>query len=502
MAISSERYVSISSVVGGAKSVSTKELMLRIYTKNQIIPPNSVVELERSDIDEVSWMFGQTAVETKMADYYFGFISKVATKPNKIQFSRYSDADCNAMIYTKNSLGIDDIKKITAGKIEFILGGASKKVSGINLGTTADKTAVASTLQTAISAIVSGATVQYSSWRDDFTIDFGSTNGSKKTISIKIGTDTDEATLKALGLKEDAIFSDGIEKQTITDCLTKTEEVNNNFGSYVFAPKVDAQGTETYLTKAEVIDSAKWCAGMDIEYVYSEVVTSSNKDDYSTALSSIASTCLTYNTVQGEYPHLLPCAIMASQNFTQPNATVNYMFQIDGRLTPSVVDNATANELDKLKINYYGSSQEAGTPINFYQKGQLCGDQKYPKYLGVHADEQWLKAELKAKFLNMFTSLQQVPADARGITIGSTYLNSVVEQAKSNGVISVGKPLTTEQISYITQVTGDSKAYLEITGRGYWYSIDINPTDNVMDYLLLYSKADAINKVEGRHVLI
>ena len=62
--------------------------------------------------------------------------------------------------------------------------------------------------------------------------------------------------------------------------------------------------------------------------------------------------------------------------------------------------------------------------------------------------------------------------------------------------------LTTTQKNYIKEITGDDKAYLDVQSRGYWYKVEVDATNNTMDYLLVYSKRDAVNKVEGRHVLI
>ena len=102
----------------------------------------------------------------------------------------------------------------------------------------------------------------------------------------------------------------------------------------------------------------------------------------------------------------------------------------------------------------------------------------------------------------MFLALQQVSADLVGQAIGLTYIDTGVAQGLSNGAISVGKPLTTTQINYITQISGDANAYKDVQSKGYWYQLTVNPTNNQMDYLLIYAKRDSVDKVEGRHSLI
>ena len=178
------------------------------------------------------------------------------------------------------------------------------------------------------------------------------------------------------------------------------------------------------------------------------------------------------------------------------------MYYTDSRLTPSVTNDTEADANDALNVNYYGQTQEAGVNLSFFQKGRLTGGTTAPKAMGVHANEQWLKSYLKSQFLNMFLALQQVSADLAGQSIGISYLDSGIALALSNGSIAVGKTLTTTQINYITQLTGNSNAYLEVQSRGYWYDVTTNATNNTMDYLLVYAKRDSVDKVNGRHSLI
>ena len=84
-----------------------------------------------------------------------------------------------------------------------------------------------------------------------------------------------------------------------------------------------------------------------------------------------------------------------------------------------------------------------------------------------------------------------------------------MEQALFNGVISVEKPLTTVQKLYITEITGDDLAWHQVQNAGYWvdavmqsYVTEDARTEWKCVYTLVYSKDDAIRKVEGSHILI
>lgn len=475
--------------MGGADAVETRELMLRIYTSNAALPTGSVETISSIETSKIIEIFGSDSVEFKMSQYYFGFISKVATSPKKIQFARWAKSDTTTMLFSSSMADLDSIKTITAASFDVTINNNKQTVSNVAFDKVNNYSEVVSALQTAIQTKYTNATVtgNFKDGKKQLIIDFKVNKGG--AVELSNGT---KNIFPLLGL-DTAVKSDGVAKQTVTQVLETTTELNNNFGSYTFIDN---------LSEDETKESCAWVHNRNIEFVYMIGLGDDKLKKLPTELSGYASVCMTYNPFKDQYAHILPSAIMASQDFDFADASTNYMFQVDDRLSPSVLDTSTAISLDTNKVNYYGVTQESGKQISFYQRGLLCGDVKSPKYLGVHANEQWLKSSLKAKFLDMFIALQEITADEKGRALGSTYLNSVIEQAKINGVISVGKPLDINKVNYITQITGDRHAYQDVHNKGYWYNVTVNPDKNEMDYLLVYGKSDSINMVEGRHVLI
>ena len=77
MSISSNRYVDITSSVGGGDAVATRELMLRLYTTSELVPTGSVLSFASSTVDtSLREHFGSTSQEYLRAAYYFGVIAK------------------------------------------------------------------------------------------------------------------------------------------------------------------------------------------------------------------------------------------------------------------------------------------------------------------------------------------------------------------------------------------------------------------------------------------
>ena len=94
------------------------------------------------------------------------------------------------------------------------------------------------------------------------------------------------------------------------------------------------------------------------------------------------------------------------------------------------------------------------------------------------------------------------------MTIFDAIVQPIRDLAKSNGVVEVGKPLTDAQKVYITQLTGDNKAWQQVQTQGDYIARGIvvsnseGKTVYVLEYTSIYAKGDQVRKVEGRHILI
>ena len=212
-----------------------------------------------------------------------------------------------------------------------------------------------------------------------------------------------------------------------------------------------------------------------------------------------------------EFPEQLPMMIEAATNYAGLNSVQNYMFQIDntGSLTPSVTSDAIAAELDAVFVNYYGSTQTAGTILSFYQRGAMMG-QNIPSNIPditSYVNEIWFKDAAGAAIMSLLLALNQIPANNTGEAQILGALQGVINQAVNNGTVSVGKTLTNAQITYITSASGDPKAWYQVQNLGYWIDCIIQPNNARPGefeavYTLIYSKDDTIRYVSGTQTLI
>lgn len=508
MPISQSRYVAITSSVQGNGGVSTRSLNLRLITTNSLVPSGDVLTFSgQGAINDIEEYFGSTSQEYLRALMYFSWISKLGTQADSIDYVFWNnDAATDSLIFGKQkTFTLSTFTAITAGDLTITMLGLTKHITGVNLGAAGSLSVVAADLQTAVRAADASwnaATVVYNASPGNGGLpQFNLTSGAAGAdeISVTAGVATDLAS--PLGWLTGAILSDGTAAVDIPTLLSNMVQNDNNFGSFVFVPT---------LSNGNVEAAAAWNAAQNNLYRYSVPVTSANAATLSAALIGVANLDLTLSPNANEYPEQIPATVEAATDYTLRNAVQNYMFQQNFSVSPTVLDDADANTYDALRVNYVGQTQNAGQLINFYQRGVMCGGTNVPTDCGIYANEQWLKSAMFAALMNLLLALSEVPANKTGKSQILAQIQSVINQAVFNGVVSVGKTLTSTQKLTVTQLTGDPNAWLQVQNQGYWVDCVIEPfvnsennlTEYKAVYTLIYAKADAIRVIDGNDILI
>lgn len=509
MSIAFTEYVNITSGVGGNTAVGTRQLIGRIFTTNPLLPTQTIMEFV--DAPSVGAYFGLTSEEYKRAAFYFGWVSKNITKPQKISFSRWaSAATAPTLISALAGSGVadttlGDYTSITNGDFTLILGGVTNHITGMNFSGCGSLSAVAAVVQTAIrtqtGSMWTAATVSFTASANGLPGYFeliGGTTGPG-SIAITAGGTTDVAGL--LGWLTGAILSPGVAIETLTQTLTNSAGTSNNFGSFAFV------GGSSF-TQSQQVEIATWNSTMNNMFMNSVCVTAANASAFSAALMALPGTALTLKGVSGEYHEMMPMMILAATDYTQPNAVQNYMYQ-QFALTPTVTDTTTARAYNALRVNYYGQTQESGQLLAFYQRGTLMGGATAPTDQNTYANEMWLKAAAESAFGSLLISAPKISANASGATQVLSTIQSVANQGKTNGTISPGKDFDSNQILYITEISADPNAWRQVENIGYWancvlqsYVTSDSRTEWMAVYKLIYGKDDDVRLIQGSHILI
>lgn len=507
MAISFTRYIDITSGVGAGAVVERRDLIGRLFTVNNLLPPQSFIQFE--NIDEVGSYFGTDSDEYARAVPYFSFVSKSLTRPQKIQFARWVQTAVAPRIYGNPDQAqlLATYTAITAGSFGMTIGADVNTFTGLDFSGAASLAAVATILQTAIQTKVgtmwTSATVTYNATRGTFDFVGGSTTAAEISvqqgvggtpIGIILGWLPESANVNGT-FTQGAIWAAGSAIESITDTLTDSAQASDDFGTFLFMPALSVD---------QIVEAATWNKAQNVKYIYCVPVITANTAAYITALEELGGTGVTLSDFSDQYPEEIPMEILAATNYNAPNAVQNYMYQQVSGITPGVTTDSVADSLDAGRINYYGRTQSAGQFIDFYQRGVLMGIASDPLDMNVYANEIWLKDALGAALMTLLLSLNEVPANSQGRSMILSTLQSVINEALNNGVISVGKTLSNEQKMFITEITADPQAYYQVQTIGYWVNVTFVLVGNEYEavYTLVYSKDDIIRKVVGSNVLI
>jgi hypothetical protein len=497
--INMNRYVSINSGLASGQSVKTRELIGNFVTTNPELPTKSMITFTTDT--EVGNYFGFESSEYDYAINYFGYVSKSVTKPGKIMFSSYSPSDTNA-IAMGGKLSASDltlIKAVTAGGFTITHAGTSGTIADVDHSGDSDFASVASTLQTKIQALGDGfstATVTFNAARS--RIEITVVGVGSLTLTASVGNELSVLGFEAL----DSKISNGISAQSPVEAMSLMIQESDNFGSFLF---IDGLSIENH------VSVAKWNKAQNVMFIYHVSAIEANSVDWSAALVDIGGTCITFNAIPSENKCTLAMAAQAAINYNRINATINFMFIVDGNYTADVTDDTTATQLDKLRINYYGRTQKGGVPYSFYQRGILCGTGNDITSMSEYSNEQWLKSYAQSKHMELLLSSEiSADDDGRGKLMGMMLDDgSVISLAKKNGTISIGKNLNQTQKIKVQEMTGDPLAYLQIESTGFWYNVefiefvnDSGATENKASYTLIYAKKNVVNKIEGTHALL
>ena len=501
MTISQRRYVDITSGVGAGAPVARRELILRLFTTSDDQPTDSVVEF--TSAADVGEYYGTGSPEFRRAAFYFGFTSKTTTRPKRISFGRWAKEAEAARIYATSAATVAALNAITAGSFVATIGTSTQTVTALDFSSDTTFSEIAAEIQVRIRMLTgsqfASATVTYNAIRNRFEFVSGETGAAP--IAVTAATTNDASVMIGINPDSEGVqFSAGADAQTVTEVLTRSAEISNNFGSFAFV--------ET-LTAEQITEAATWNDAENVLYQYHVGVLPADSEAVSAALIGLSGTGITLlNASLDEFPELLPSAILASTDYSRRAGVMNYMFN-SASLTPSVTTNAAADLYDSQRVNYYGETQTAGQLRRFYQRGVLTGTAADPVDMNVYANEQWLKDDAAANILALLLGQPRVSANQNGRGQVLSILQGTVNRALFNGSISVGSPINDQQRIFITEQAGDELAYQQVQTSGYWIDADIESfttsdsrTEFRVDYQLIYAKDNAIRKVEGTHTLI
>jgi hypothetical protein len=151
MSIPIQRYVNILSGQGAGTNFPTRDLIGRIFTGNEILPPQTFIEF--TNAADVGAFFGTASEEYYRALFYFAWISKNNEQAESLQFARWSQFSSEPMIFSpsnNNSTWGTNWTSITSGSFAMTIGSVTNVISSLNFASTLTLADVAAVVQTGL----------------------------------------------------------------------------------------------------------------------------------------------------------------------------------------------------------------------------------------------------------------------------------------------------------------------------------------------------------------
>lgn len=515
MSISLKKYIDISSGVGGASGVQSRDLIGRYLTSSSVLLPGEIATF--LSLNDVGLRFASNSPEYLAAADYFGFVSKLATGPQMLSMARWVKTATAPLISgitgVTGSSALTAIQAATSITFEVTdnVGTVTPvNITNINLTAASDFATVAADLQTAFRANanpqLTNCTVAYTAATGQFTFS-GSLTGSG-SVTVQAGSNPTTDVGKQIGwlASDGAIYTNGYAAQTPVQAIQTTTNQSDDFGAFGFLDSTT--NPVTPLAQADIVAVAQWNHAQNNKFIYCVPCSIPQASVLEPLLIGFSGCALT--VANNDFAEFEPMEILAATDYTRTNASQSYMFYQFANRQPTVTDTATSDSLDALRTNYNGQTMQAGSQITFYQRGVLMGSPSTAAVdMNTYANEMWLKDNIATAILAAFLALPRIPANDTGRGIILSNIQYSLDQALDNGTISVGKVLSALQKSFITQVSGDPKAWQTVQTAGYWIDVVISSyvtsdqrTEYKATYVLIYSKDDVVRKVIGSDILI
>ncbi|KLU14521.1 MULTISPECIES: DUF3383 domain-containing protein [Xenorhabdus] len=429
--------------------------------------------------EQIAEIFGTKSPEYEAAQVYFsGFVGST-TRPETLYIASMVTTNQAAKL-VGSKVPIRDFNHIPQG-LELDIDGKRQVVTI----TPADIKSYSALAEAVSVSLAKAGTCQYDANSRTFAIE-GAKKGAGGTISFGSG---DLAEYMGLTENAGAQKNEGINADTIDELMPRITKSVTNFVSIMAIGDFSSD---------EKIAISKWVTLQNDRYVhvlysYGELVA---LETISSAIleSDIGGTCLMY----GDHTHgAFACTYAASLNFNELNGRATFAFRRQEGLKPTVTEKFLADELLRLRFNFYGAYGTANDRFIFVNQGSISG--KF-KWLDSYVNQVFLNSQLQLALMTMLTSFKSIPYNETGKAIHRAALKDPIDQMLNFGGIQRGVVLSEQQKKQINVEAGFDAA-AQIQTEGWCVMINDTPAQTrglrkSMPLKFWYADGGSVQKVE------
>lgn len=384
-----------------------------------------------SSLTQVATDFGTNSPAFFSASLWFA----QQPQPTSLLIGRWAKTNTHAQLLgggltSANSL-IGAWTPITNGSFHIIVDGTAHDVTGLNFSAQTNLNGVATTIQTALAAIVVGSTVVYNSVFNRFEFTDPS-SGTASTLSFlsAVGSGTDISAQLAGTLATGAFIANGILAESAVAAATLFD---NLFGQQWYALDIPEASTSDHQAVASFIEGTTTYHSYGVTTQDPNTLIASDQTDLAFLLqqAKFNRTTIQYSSTSAYAIASLLGRILTT-NYQANNSAITLMFKQEPSVTAENLNQTQLASLLAKNCNVF-TAYNNNTAI--IQPGVMTS--------GVFADTEIGSAALvigiqTAVYNLLFLSPTKIPQTDAGMHLISTTIEGVLSQFVSNGLLASG----------------------------------------------------------------
>ena len=371
--------------------------------------------------------FGSNTEPYKAAERYFS----QEPVPKKLVIGRWAHVNVPTTIKGGEAPSLEAIKKISDGSLKI----NSDQFTGIDLSSSANLAAVATTLQTALragdNAALDDLEVTYDADTKGFIISSPTylriPRAAEKSITNGVQDGTDLSAFLKLDA-EGSLYQEGHEAETVKDALAAIEVLNQEF--YFVLAESSFNGTPNMAAVSEWANANKYMPFLESNEA--GVLTTGDAVTEAAKLSATTPqrTALFYSE-EADYKAVSAAARLSGVNMTGVNSIITLNLKALPGCTPDYISQGQYAELQRKNINFYSriGANNALTDGRTLSPGI---------WIDVRYWLDWFVNATQVDVYNALYSSGRIPQTAAGVAVIHEAIETVCRQGVRNGGIAPG----------------------------------------------------------------
>lgn len=429
MTIETTTFANASIAVSPTGASSGNFGILGFLTKHSDYPTHDLLSAERGRAyASLPSVLADWPAATEVAKAASAFYAQTPTPTDFVALMNYDVAQAAALVGGPRAT-YDDLILHTTGTLSLTVDGTPVSLTGIDLSSAADLDAIALILDTAVSAVVTGATVVNGTY--GFVL-VGNTTGASGSVTFATGTLADD-----LGFSQHlGKLSQGIDVETPIDSLSDVVVKGIEFvGLDVHKDMRDEIGQATGLS---TIDIGNWAEANKKIYMHTSnslaVLNASLTTDTISLhkANTLRYTLSVFSKNLAQYPGSSVFGRAASVNFAAIDSTITLNLK---QMPTITAEDLTDGEYKALTGKFGSAVVQIGKDVNAFANSRMASG----SWLDTTHGLLWLENRIEVDMFNfLYQSATKPQFTQPGLNSAEEVLERSLESAVRNGLCAPG----------------------------------------------------------------